>query len=106
MLPLSVAVFVGHVVHVAPPTSALYSLVVQTSQKIPPVPGAQPPTQSFAASEPAGLLELVGQNVHVSEVCAVLALYLPASQAVHNAAPVVALKEPATQAAGVPPSAL
>ena len=90
--------------HAAPPTAALYLLVVQTSQLVPPVPGAQPPTQSFAASEPAGLLELVGQNVHVSEVCAVLALYLPASQSVQAAVEMaVALNLPAAQAATLEP---
>jgi hypothetical protein len=61
--------------------------------------------QSSAASDLAGLPELVGHEVHVSLVCAVLALNFPLTQSLHAAADdAVALNVPAAQAATFEPS--
>ena len=61
--------------------------------------------QSPSASDPAGLPELVEHEVHVSLVCAVLALYFPPTQSLHATADdAVALNVPAAQAVTLEPS--
>jgi hypothetical protein len=60
--------------------------------------------QSPSATDAAALPELSGHDVHVSDVCSVLALNLPASQSVHAAADNAdALNLPAAQAATLEP---
>ena len=55
--------------------------------------------QSSSASDAAGLAELSGQELQVSDACAAKLLYLPASQLVHAAADeAVTLNVPAAQA--------